>query len=114
MDAFDTNRRPKTGHSLETVVEGELERRKAVIGYVKTSQVLRWTFMPGSWMEVKSSFRWARIFHPERRKSVNYEALEKLPESILVPQSACYSWIGLRRSRSGRKRHRFSRCMNGC
>ncbi len=36
VGAFDPSGRPNTGHTLETVVLGELERRKATIGYVKT------------------------------------------------------------------------------
>lgn len=36
IGAFDVSGRINMGHALETVVIGELERRKAVVGYVKT------------------------------------------------------------------------------
>jgi predicted AAA+ superfamily ATPase len=36
IGAFDTSNRANLGHSLETVVLNELERRKAEVGYVKT------------------------------------------------------------------------------
>jgi len=38
IKAFDASGRTNQGHSLETVVFNELERRKAEIGYVKTSE----------------------------------------------------------------------------
>lgn len=37
IGAFDISGRTNTGHSLETVIVGELERRKAEIGYLKTA-----------------------------------------------------------------------------
>lgn len=36
ISVFDTSGRTNLGHALETVVQNELERRKAEIGYVKT------------------------------------------------------------------------------
>jgi hypothetical protein len=37
IQAFDLSGRSKVGHALETVVLGELERRKAEVGYVRTA-----------------------------------------------------------------------------
>lgn len=37
ISAFDSSGRTNVGHALETIVLGELERRKANVGYVKTT-----------------------------------------------------------------------------
>jgi predicted AAA+ superfamily ATPase len=43
--AFDASGRANLGHALETVVLGELERRKAAVGYVKTIEGLEVDFL---------------------------------------------------------------------
>ena len=43
--AFDTSGRANPGHSLETAVLNELERRRAEVGYVKTAEGLEVDFL---------------------------------------------------------------------
>ena len=43
--AFDTSGRANLGHSLETAVFNELERRRAEVGYVKTAEGLEVDFL---------------------------------------------------------------------
>lgn len=45
IHAFDTSGRSNLGHALETVVENEIERRRADAGYVKTSEGLEVDFL---------------------------------------------------------------------
>lgn len=45
IKAFDASGRTNQGHTLETVVLNELERRKAVVGYVKTTDGLEVDFL---------------------------------------------------------------------
>jgi uncharacterized protein len=45
IGAFDTSGRPNIGHALETSVLHELERRKAEVGYAKTSDGLEVDFL---------------------------------------------------------------------
>lgn len=45
IPAFDTSGRANLGHSLETAVLNELERRRAEVGYVKTAEGLEVDFL---------------------------------------------------------------------
>lgn len=55
IKAFDASGRTNQGHALETVVLNELERRKAEVGYVKTTDGLEVDFLArysGRWEEL--------------------------------------------------------------
>ena len=114
IGAFDASGRANIGHALECAVQGELARRRAAVGYVRTGQGFEVDFLaraPGAAQELIQvcadlssgdtlarelrALQDARQEHPRalRRLLTLDRSLPSIPERAKVAAQPAYEWM---------------------